>query len=495
MLKNDRLEPNQHAEFKRYGAKQIKNFRPGGTVGMSTGKILVVDDDRSFLETMRMRLQSADYEVSTASNQDEAIAASKSETFDLCTLDLGLVDCNGLSLLAELRSIDAELPVLILSGRSSVDTVVAAMKGGAYTYLTKPFDAAQLLTEIQKALENRRPSQMQVHDRPEFRNIVAQSDKMLAVLDLVSRIAKTDSTVYLHGESGTGKEVIAQAIHFASERRDSPFVAINCAALPEQLLESELFGHEIGAFTGADRSTPGLLMQAHRGTVLLDEIGDMPLSIQAKLLRALEERKFYSLGGETQVAVDVRVIVATNKDLREQVKKGLFRNDLFHRLHVVPIRLPALRERKEDIFPLANHFLRKLSQRMKKNVKGFTPEALQKLMDYDWPGNIRELENTIECAVAMSRHDVLVAEVILQPGAVHQSETGKAANSQTAEGVVGSYSYKDAKRRFEREYLTQLLRLSGGKVSQAARLAKKSRTDIYELLKKHEMRADVFKEL
>jgi two-component system response regulator GlrR len=217
----------------------------------------------------------------------------------------------------------------------------------------------------------------------------------------------------------------------------------------------------------------------------------MPLSIQAKLLRALEERRFYSLGGEKQVAVDVRVIVATNKDLREQVKKGLFRNDLFHRLHVVPIRLPSLRERKEDIFPLANHFLRKLAQRMKKNVKAFTPEALQRLIDYEWPGNIRELENTIECAVAMTRHDVLGAEVILQSGIANQSETNKATNSQSHEAAVRSY--KDAKRRFEREYLTQLLKLSGGKVSQAARLAKKSRTDIYELLKKHEIRANIFK--
>jgi two-component system response regulator GlrR len=466
---------------------------------MSTGKILVVDDDPSFLETMNMRLQSADYEVFTASNQDEAIAAYKSKALDLCTLDLGLADSSGLSLLTELRSMDPELPVLILSGRSSVDTVVAAMKEGAYTYITKPFDTGQLLAEIQKGVENRRlMSESQavkgsLHHRPEFRNIVAESAKMLAVLDLVSRIAKNDSTVYLYGESGTGKEVIAQAIHFTSQRRDNPFVAINCAALPEQLLESELFGHEKGAFTGADRSTPGLLMQAHRGTVLLDEIGDMPLSIQAKLLRALEERRFYSVGGEKPVAVDVRVIVATNKDLREQVKRGLFRNDLFHRLHVVPIRLPALRERKEDIFPLANHFLRQLSQRMKRNIRGFAPGALQRLMDYDWPGNIRELENIIECAVAMTRHDVLGAEVILQAEITGRSETDKATDSESHQSDVRSY--KDAKRRFEREYLTQLLKLSGGKVSQAARLAKKSRTDIYELLKKHDIRANVFKEL
>jgi two-component system, NtrC family, response regulator GlrR len=464
---------------------------------MSNGKILVVDDDRSFIETMIVRLQSSDYEVSTAYNQNEAIAACKGETFDLCTLDVRLADSNGLSVLTELRSIDPALPVLILSGLSNVDIVVTAMREGAYNYITKPFDAGQLLSEIHKALESRRLN-TEIQTRREypgedyqFSNIVAESDKMLAVLDLVSRIAKTDSTVYLHGESGTGKEVIAQAIHFASERRDNPFVAINCAALPEQLLESELFGHEKGAFTGADRSTPGLLMQAHRGTVLLDEIGDMPLSIQAKLLRALEERRFYSLGSEKQVAVDVRIIVATNKDLREQVKKGLFRNDLFHRLHVVPIRLPSLRERKEDIFPLANHLLRKLAQRMKKNVKAFTPEALQRLIDYEWPGNIRELENTIECAVAMTRHDVLGAEVILQSGIANQSETDKATNSQSHEAAVRSY--KDAKRRFEREYLTQLLKLSGGKVSQAARLAKKSRTDIYELLKKHEIRANIFK--
>jgi two-component system response regulator GlrR len=269
-------------------------------------------------------------------------------------------------------------------------------------------------------------------------------------------------------------------------------VAINCAALPEQLLESELFGHEKGAFTGADRSTPGLLMQADRGTVLLDEIGDMPLSIQAKLLRALEERRFYSLGGEKPIDVDVRVIVATNKDLREAVNKGAFREDLFYRLHVIPIYLPPLRARKEDIFPLANYFVSKVSRRLKKNVRGFTPQALQRLMQYDWPGNIRELENAIECAVAMTRHRMLDVESILQSGISDQSETGKARNSEPHDGSV--WPYKDAKRRFEREYLTQLLKLSGGKVSEAARLAKKSRTDIYELLKKHEIRADVFKE-
>lgn len=466
---------------------------------MPAAKILVVDDDNNLIEMMRAKLQSANYEISAASTKDEALQACKDEIFDLCILDLRLADSNGISVMAELHAINPELPVLILTGFGSVDTAVKAMKEGAFTYITKPFETAELRLQIQRALENSRlNSEIQrlkdlLEERYDFNNIVAKSEKMRNVLDMVSRIAKTESTVLLHGESGTGKEIIAKAIHMASERKNKPFVAINCAALPEPLLESELFGHEKGAFTGANRSTRGLFMQAHQGTILLDEIGDMPLSIQAKLLRVLQERQFYPVGGEKPVVVDVRIIVATNKNLKEEVGKGLFREDLFYRLHVIPIHLPPLRERKEDILPLATHFLNKVSQQLKKEVKGFTPEALQKLMLHDWPGNIRELENTIEYAVAMTRQNMLGAETVLHSRNSQGDEGGNDAASQIVGNEGPVRSYKEAKYLFERGYLIHLLELSGGKASQAAKLAEKSRTDFYELLRKHEIKIDAFK--
>jgi two-component system response regulator GlrR len=318
-----------------------------------------------------------------------------------------------------------------------------------------------------------------LEERYGFENIVARSEKMQKVLEMVSQIAKTDSTVYIYGESGTGKELIAKAIHLASERKDRAFVAINCAALPETLMESELFGHEKGAFTGAVRSTKGLFTQAHEGTIFLDEIGDMPLSIQAKLLRVLQERQFYPVGSEKSVEVDVRVIVATQKDLEDQVKQGLFREDLFYRIHVIPIYLPPLRERKEDIPLLVEHFLKKFSQQMKKEVKGLTPTAIQRLMLHEWPGNVRELENTIEYAVAMTQQDVISEDFILQTRVSEPQELLK--------------PLKEARNDFEKRYLIHLLQLSEGNVSKAAKLAGRYRADFYDLLKKHDLKLEDFK--
>jgi len=389
--------------------------------------------------------------------------------------------------------------VIILTGYGTVESAVQAMQEGAYSYLSKPFNTQELLLQISRALENRRlNSEIQrlkglLEQAYDFPNIVAKSAKMRSVLDIVSRIADTESTIYLQGESGTGKELIAKAIYLASSRRDKPFVAVNCAALPEPLLESELFGHEKGSFTGADRSTRGLLSQANNGTFFLDEIGDMPLSIQAKLLRALQDKQFYPVGSEKPVAVNVRIIVATNKNLEEEVAKGNFRLDLFYRLHVIPIHLPPLRDRKEDIPLLADRFLKQISQQMKKKIKGITPEAMRKLMLYDWPGNVRELENTLEYAVAMTRHDMLTEDAILHT-------KGTMANSRTEDlvtfgnGTKGPVkSYKSAKYEFEKGYLVHLLKLCGGKASEAAKLAGKSRTDFYELLRKHEIKIDDFR--
>jgi two-component system response regulator GlrR len=452
---------------------------------MALGKILVVDDDEHILEVIRMRLESADYEITTAAREEEALEAIRNQVYDLAIVDLQLAQTDGISLMEELHLVLPEMPVIILTAYGSIESAVGAIKRGAYSYLTKPFDSQDLLLQIEKALENRRlTSEVKrlkglLEERFDFANIVARSEKMTKLLDVVSQIAKTESTVFVYGESGTGKELIAKAIHLASVRKDKPFVAINCAALPETLLESKLFGHEKGAFTGAVRSTKGFFTQAHEGTIFLDEIGDMSLSTQAKVLRVLQERQFYPLGSEKQVEVDVRMIVATNKDLEDLVKQGLFREDLFYRIHVIPLFLPSLRERKEDIPLLVEHFLKRFSQQMKKEVKGVTPAAMQKLMLYDWPGNVRELENTIEYAVAMTQQDLINEELILQPKGVSSPGPLK--------------SLKEARDDYEKSYLVHLLEICGGNISKAAKLAGKYRADLYDLLKKHNLNIADFK--
>jgi two-component system response regulator GlrR len=452
---------------------------------MASGRILVVDDDNSLLELMRMRLESANYEVTATMKEEEAIEAAKGQVFDLSIVDLRLAQKDGISLMKELHLIVPDMPVIILTAHGSIETAVEAIKKGAYSYLTKPFEPQEMLLHIERALENSRLAfeikrlKGLLKEKYDFPNIIAQSEGMQRVLEVVSRVAKTDSTVFINGESGTGKELIAKVIHVASTRKDKAFVAINLAAIPETLLESELFGHEKGAFTGAVRSAKGFFSQAHEGTIFLDEIGDMPFSTQGKLLRVLQERQFYPIGKEKPIDVDVRLIVATNKNLEDQVKKGLFREDLFYRIHVIPVFLPPLRERKEDIPLLIEHFLKKFRLQMKKEARRLTPQAMQRLMLYDWPGNVRELENTIEYAVAMTQEDVINEDFILQ---------GKGVTS-----LEPLRTLKEARDAFEKTYLIMLLQACKGNVSQAARLAGKYRPDFYDLLKKHNLNLENFK--
>jgi len=451
---------------------------------MPLGRILIVDDDRNLLELMSMMLQSADYEVTTAHDGEEALAAVKGRIFDLSVVDLKLPRTDGITLMHDIHQINPEMPVIILTAHSSVKSAVEAIRMGAFNYLAKPFDLDELLLQIERALENRRlHSEVKrlesiLEERYTFSNIIGNSRKMQSVLSLVSRIAPTDSTVCVYGESGTGKELVAKAVHFASTRKDRAFTAINCAAIPETLLESELFGYEKGAFTGAVKSSRGLLANTDGGTLFLDEIGDMPLSLQAKLLRVLQERQFYPLGSEKPLDVDLRLIVATNKDLEAEVKRGAFREDLFYRIHVIPVRIPPLRERKEDILPLAEHFLKKTSEKMNKGVKGFTPMAIQKLMLHDWPGNVRELENAVEYAVVTSRRESISEDVIL-PLKEDLSTSPK--------------PFKEAKEDFERDYLNWVLQVAEGNVSKAANLAGKYRADFYSLLRKYDLKPDSFK--
>ncbi len=452
---------------------------------MSLGSLLVVDDDRNLLEVLKVRVESAGYEVIATWQEKQALEALKSKAFDLAIIDLQLENGSGISLMQELHLLSPNMPVIILTAHGTIESAVEAMKQGAYSYITKPFNARDLLLQIEKAMENRRlASEIRrlkdiIEEKYDFGNIIAKSEKMKGVLEIVSRIAHNDSTVYIQGESGTGKELIAKAIHLASDRKEKSFIALNCAAIPETLLESKLFGHEKGAFTGATQSARGSFSQAHKGTIFLDEIGDMSLTIQAKVLRVLQERQFYPVGSEKLVEVDVRVIVATNKDLEEEVKNGHFRNDLYYRIHVIPLHVPPLRERKEDIQPLVEHFIKKFNHQMKKEVKGLSPEAMKKLVLYDWPGNVRELENTIEYAMAMTRTDFLTEDYVLQSNAY-----------ATAEPFIPLREAKDA---FEKSYLISLLEICKGNVSDASELAGKYRADFYSLLSKHHLNAADFR--
>jgi two-component system response regulator GlrR len=453
---------------------------------MKAGKILVIDDDRNLLEVIRMRLESENYEVTTTLNEEEALNLIKGESFDLSIIDLQLAQTDGITLMEEIHLIVPDLPIIILTAYGSIESAVEAVKRGAYNYLTKPFDPQELLRHVEKAQEkNRLTADIKIlkellEERYDHADIIAKSEKMQSVLDQVSRIAKTDSTVYIYGESGTGKELVARAIHLSSARPDKPFVAVNCAAIPETLLESEFFGYEKGAFTGAMQSAKGFFTQAHEGTIFLDEIANISLSLQNKILRVLQERQFYSVGGKKPIEVDVRVIVATNKDLKKEVKEGRFREDLFYRMHVIPINLPSLREKKEDIPSLVQFFIQKFSKQMRKDVKGLTPQAMQKLMLHDWPGNVRELENTIEYAMAMTQKNVIADDLVLQ---------GNDVSSEPLKPL------KEAKAAFEKSYVIHLLELTKGNISKASELAGKYRADFYNLLKKYNLDPETFKKV
>jgi two-component system response regulator GlrR len=376
-----------------------------------------------------------------------------------------------------LREVDPDLPVIILTAYGTIESAVEAMKEGAYSYLTKPFDNRELLVQIRNGIEKSKLSREVKRLRSmlkadfEGQNIIGHSEAMKRVFEAVALAAETDSNVFISGESGTGKGLVAKALHQLSERKDRPFVPINCAAIPATLLESELFGFEKGAFTGAFANKKGLFVQADRGIIFLDEISEIPLAMQGKLLKALEEKEFYPLGAQRTVKVDVRIISASNKDIEKEVEKGTFRSDLFYRVHVVPIKVPPLRDRKEDIPILVEHFLSKVAGKLKRSVKGLSSAALQKLMIYSWPGNVRELENMIECAVVMSTEDLISEELIILPG----QEMGEHAFKPL----------KESKQDFERNYLVQLMKISQGNVSQASKLAGKYRADLYELLEKY----------
>jgi two-component system, NtrC family, response regulator GlrR len=452
---------------------------------MTAENILIVDDDKNMLEILGLRLEAEGYTAHAATEAREALTMAKDKLFDLALVDLKLGGGEtGIDVMEKMHQMAPEMPVIILTAYGTIDTAVEAMKRGAYSYLTKPFNRQDLLLQIKKGLEKSslsrevRRLKALVGERYGFENIIGKSKQMHDVMEQVARAAETDSSVCIYGESGTGKELIAKSLHLLSSRKDGPFVAVNCAAIPEGLQEGELFGYEKGAFTGAIRTKKGFFAQAHGGTLFLDEVSQMPESMQVKLLRVLQESRFYPLGGEKATEVDVRILTAANKNLEDEVKSGRFREDLFYRIHVIPIYLPPLRERKEDIPLLVDHFLNNFSRKMKKDKKVISMPALQKLMSHNWPGNVRELENAIEYAVAMSARELVDEGLILQT---------KDSDNE------GLRPLKEARDRFERNYLSNLLSISGGNVSKAAKMAGKYRADFYALMKKHGLDPSAFK--
>ncbi len=383
---------------------------------MIKDKILVADDEKSMRELLDIMLKKEGYKVTLASNGEEVMKLIEKDIFDLALVDIRMPRQDGISVLKRIKMVSPETVVLMMTAYASADTAIKAMKEGAYDYITKPFKIDEIKLIIQNALEKKHLQnenlllKKAVRDRYHFENIVGQSSKMLELYDLLEKVAPTKTNILITGESGTGKELAAKAVHYNSPRKDKPFVTLNCGAIPESLIESELFGHMKGAFTDAVATKKGLFEVADEGTLFLDEISELPLMMQVKLLRVLQDREFKRVGGTEDIRVDVRIISATNRDLEEAVREKQFREDLFYRLNVIQIKIPSLRDRKEDIPLLAGHFLRKYSEELGKQISRIEPEALRVLIQYDYPGNVRELQNMIERAVALETSQELTAQ-------------------------------------------------------------------------------------
>jgi two-component system response regulator HydG len=450
----------------------------------STEKILVVDDEPSQRKMLKANLSLDGYRVLEADDGSDAIAKVTDEFFDLILMDNRMSNMDGIEALREIKKISPGIPVIIVTAFASVETAVEALQAGAHDYLTKPLDVDELRIKIRQTLEFWRLKEDNILQRRRLENlfdasrIVGRSPAMKQVLEIVGQVAPSEASVLILGESGTGKELIANAIHQGSNRVDKRFIKVNCAALPETLLESELFGHEKGAFTGAVGRKPGRFMLADGGTIFLDEIAEMATPLQAKLLRVLQERELEPLGSTRTVKVDIRIIAASNKNLREEVEKNTFREDLFYRLNVVPIQIPPLRDRKEDIPLLVEHFLRVYNEKNSRNVHGFHPRALDGMMRYEWPGNIRELENVVERAVIMARDDyVPFAEL---PDSIREA-TGHTLTQEIREGIRPGMTIKE----MERELILKTLEENEGNRTRSARILGITRRTLQHKLKEY----------
>ena len=438
-------------------------------------KILVVDDEAIVRESLRDWLSDAGYQVLTAENGPKALEIIERERLGIVIADLVMPGVDGIELMKRAKENQPNIEVIIITAYGSIPTAIAAMKEGAYDYIEKPFcpERAELLVkklaEHQELLEENLSLRQRLEDHYRFENIITKSSKMQRVIEVIKIVAKSNATALITGESGTGKELVARAIHSQSHRQGKPFVAVSCAALPESLLESELFGHEKGSFTGAYAQKKGKFEFANRGTLFLDEVGEMSANIQVHLLRVLEEKEFTRVGGNEPIKVDVRVISATNKDLKRAIASGEFREDLYYRLNVVTIELPPLRERKEDVPLLAQHFLNKFALENQKEITGFSPEATEFLLGYDWPGNVRELENAIERAVILAKDSLITVADLPQENLslTHSAPTGKSL------------------KELEKDHLLNILNETGGNYSETARILGITRMTLYNKAKEY----------
>ncbi|QIF57301.1 MULTISPECIES: two-component system response regulator GlrR [unclassified Providencia] len=441
-----------------------------------SANLLLVDDDPSLLKLLGMRLSSEGFKVTTAESGPEALKILQKEKLDLVISDLRMDEMDGMALFDEIQKAHPNMPVIILTAHGSIPDAVAATQRGVFSFLTKPVDKDALYKSIDEALAL---SSTPISDEEWSSGIVTRSPLMIRLLEQAHMVAQSDVSVLINGQSGTGKEVLAQAIHKASPRARKPFIAINCGALPEQLLESELFGHAKGAFTGAVSNREGLFFAASGGTLFLDEIGDMPMPLQVKLLRVLQERKVRPLGSNRDLDIDVRILSATHRNLPKAMEKNEFREDLYYRLNVVNLRIPALNERSEDIPLLANHLLREAASRHKPFVRSFSSDAMKCLITASWPGNVRQLVNVIEQCVALTTSPVISEALV----------------SQALQGENTALpTFVEARNQFELNYLRKLLQMTKGNVTQAARMAGRNRTEFYKLLGRHDLEANDFKE-
>ena len=446
-------------------------------------RIAVLDDEERMVEILAMVLRREGYEVHAFQQGKSALEALEAQPFDLLLTDLKMPGLDGIEVLRRAKALDPKLPVILVTAHATVSTAIAAMREGAFDYVEKPFDNDELKALVRRALDLSGLERQNRYLRAELRSryspesLIAESVAMQEVLDLVRRAARGRSTVLLTGESGTGKELLARAVHYHSDRVGGPFLAINCKALAESVLESELFGHERGAFTGAERAKPGLFERAEGGTLFLDEIGEISADFQGKLLRVLQERRLNRVGGTEERAVDVRIVAATNRNLRQDSAEGRFREDLYFRLAVIPISIPPLRSRREDILPLARHFLAKSCAEMARQMLSWTDEVEAFFLRHSWPGNVRELENTVERGVVLARGERIgLEDLLLEP------ETGEAA-----EAGSGLQEFLD---QAAANFIRSALQETGGRKAEAAKRLGIDRTTLYRLLRKHGLAAD-----
>jgi nitrogen regulation protein NR(I) len=459
-------------------------------------RILIVDDEVAIRKALERFLKGLNYEVFTAPDGEEALGVLAKEAIDLALVDLVMPKVDGIELIRRMKKVQPAIVPIVLTGFGTITTAVEAMKSGAYHYLTKPFELDDISSLIATALEHiklreeNRLLKKQIRDKYRFENIVGTSDEMAQVFDLIEKVSESDSTVLITGESGTGKELVARAIHYNSPRKDKPLVVVNCAAIPEELLESELFGHVKGSFTGAVATRMGKFDAADQGTIFLDEIGDMSMKLQVKVLRVIQEQRFDPVGSTTTHEVDVRIIAATNQDLEKAVKEGRFREDLYYRLNVIPIHVPPLRERTGDIILLVKHFLEKSCSAQNKCVSDVTEAALDKLTRYSWPGNVRELENIIERLTVLKAGSVIDVSDLPHKVFGHLDVGKKGAGLKMKHDFHipdHGLSFKKAVDDFETQLITEALKKTAGNKNRAAQLLKLNRTTLVEKIKKKKL--------